>query len=115
MPLNEEERRFVRRRRKWVHSWPVAGSLLLVLFLCFCAWLFWKQPLLINPYAVLSQLDAGSIPLHMLWLMAALMPVAMLMCLVLVVVMILFGFASFSREKRLLDIIERVSDGASFL
>lgn len=74
-------------------------------------WLVLTKPLLANPFAVLSQLKDNALPQSTLTLMAAILPVAVLICLLLAFAVILFAFAVFANEKKYLDIIDADKDG----
>lgn len=112
MDLTREEELFVEGRAKFARSWPIVGTAMLAVLLLLAGWLLFTRPMLINPWAVLSGLEAGTIPDSTLAIMAALLPVVMLTCLfVLVVALILFSVA-FSNEKKHIAIIRRMT-GAS--
>ncbi len=109
MQATERERDFLAKRKKLVRVWPVVGPSLLAVIGCFTAWLFWKNPLLVNPNTVLARMEARSIPGSTMSVMVGLLPVVSLMCLFLVVVMVLFVFMAFANEKKYLAIIERLA------
>ena len=111
MSLEEQDGRFLERRATLVHAWPVVGSLMLVAVAAFTAWLHLARPLLGSPFAVMERLRDGSLPATSMVVMAGLLPVVMLMCLGLVVVLILFVFASVRNEKRYLRIVRRLTGG----
>lgn len=111
MDLTREEKAFLESRAKFARSWPIVGTAMLVGLLVLAGWLLFTRPMLINPWAVLSGLEAGTIPDSTLAVMAALLGV-MLTCLFVVgVVLILFSVA-FSNEKKHIAIIRRMT-GAS--
>jgi len=111
MHLTEPERLFVARRRRLVNVWPTMGSILLLGIVCLGSWLFWKTPLLVNPYMVLARLNEESIPNSTLSLMAGLLPVAVLACLLLIICVILFAFVALSNEKKHLAMVLRLTSG----
>jgi hypothetical protein len=88
----------------------VGGSLLAVLF-GFAVWLFVSSPLLVNPFEVASRLEDGTIDESTMWMLAALLPITMGLCLVLVAVVIFFVFSAFANERRHLKIIDRLREG----
>ena len=112
MDLTEKDRQFLARRRKLVRMWPLVGTILLIGFVGFGAWLLWTKPLLVNPYVVVARLDSGPLSPSTTSLMASLLPLATLMCLVLSVAVILFAFAAISNEKKYMAIIEKLDDSA---
>lgn len=99
MVLTERETLFLDRRRKLLRIWPFARPLLLASVGILAAWLLWKTPLLINPYAVLAQLQAGTMPDS---------TVALLACLVLTVAMLLFLFVALAYERKYMAMINKL-------
>lgn len=113
MELSNEEMRFVTNRRRFVQGWPVVGAILLGLVISLGVWLFLTKPLLANPFIVLSRLKSDSIPASTLTLMAGLLPIAVLMCMALVITIVLFAFASFTNEKKYLAMVQQILDQTS--
>lgn len=109
MALTPQESAFIARRRTLVRRWPVAGGACLALILAIGLWLWFTRPLLINPVAVFAGIEAGEIPDSSLLVMAAMLPVAMLACLVVLVAAVIFMFVAIANERRHLGIIERLS------
>jgi hypothetical protein len=106
MNLNERNRRFLAKRRRLARSWPLLGTLLLIGISAFVVWAFLRNPLLANPFEVASRLGAETIELSTLILMAGLFPIMFLACFLMLFVIVLFGFAAFSNEKKYLEIID---------
>jgi type VI protein secretion system component VasF len=104
--LSEQQKTFLKKRTKTVHSWPIAGIMIIFLELGLAAWLLWKHPLLINPQAVMSKLRSGSLPDSTLSLMATFLPFVIIACLGLLAVLILFAFLALANEKKHMDIIQ---------
>lgn len=109
MNLTEKERIFVDNRRKLTASWPYIGSLLLAAVVLLAGWLFWSSPLLINPLYVFNRLEAEAIETPTLLLMAGILPIVMLMCIFILVSVLLISFSAFSNERKLIDIVTRLS------
>jgi len=103
--LTAEQSEFLRKRIKMAKAWPATGIVLIVIELGLAGWLLWRQPLLINPQAVLSKLRSGSLPDSTFSLMAALLPFIVILCLVLVAILILFAFLALANEKKHMAII----------
>ena len=82
---------------------------MLIVVFFFGGWLWRSNPLLIDPWAVSAGLKAGAIPGPTVTLMAALLPVAMLTCLFVLVVCLLFAFVAFSNERKQIAIIRRLT------
>ncbi len=108
MELPEQELSFIEKRRRMARNWIWIGSIMILVIVTFGVWSFWSQPMLFNPWFVLSQLKAEAFPKSTLILMAGILPVSMLMCLSLVLVIILLGFPSFSKEKKYISIIDKL-------
>lgn len=108
MNFAEHEKRFFAKRVQRVRAWPWVGATMLGVIIVFAAWLFWRVPLLVNPYATLAQLRDGALPASTLALMAGLLPLAVLACLLLALALVAFVFAAFANEKQYLSIIRRV-------
>ncbi|MCP3867091.1 MAG: hypothetical protein GY703_03165 [Gammaproteobacteria bacterium] len=107
--LSAKEQDFVERRRRLIRLWPWVAVFLLVLLGLLTAWLMLKNPMLTNPLEVADRLAANSIDRVTLETMALLLPVVMLLCLSMVAVIILYGFAMFGNEKRYLAIVDRIN------
>ena len=107
MNLTKREKEFVERRAKLVQYWPILGTICLAGVLILAVWLWLSRPFLINPWKVLSGLEAGSIPESTTLLMAAMLPIVVLACLFVLVACLIFCFAAFSNERKHLDIINR--------
>ncbi len=111
--MTEDENRFIIRRVKLVRAWPWAGSALIVLICGLGAWLYTTRPLLVDPFAVLARVHDDSIPASTLTFMAALLPVAVLTCLFLAIVIVLFAFAAFAIEKKYLALLRHPASDAA--
>lgn len=107
--LTDKQREFLARRRPLVRSWPIAGGILLVLMIALMVWLFWKNPLLINPFSVLSRIEADALDPVMMTLMAGILPMLMLVCFGLAIALIVFMFTAFANERKYLKIIREIS------
>ncbi|MDH4271099.1 MAG: hypothetical protein OEW18_03885 [Candidatus Aminicenantes bacterium] len=103
--LTDQQRAFLKKRMKMVHSWPIAGITIIFLELGVAAWLLWKHPLLINPQAAMSKLRSGSLPDSTLSLMASFLPFVVIFCLGLLAILILFAFLALANEKKHMAII----------
>jgi type VI protein secretion system component VasF len=104
--LTEQQKAFLKKRTKMVHSWPALGVAIILLELGLAAWLLWKYPLLINPQAVMTKLRSGSLPDSTLSLMATILPFLFIICLGLLAMLILFAFLALANEKKHMDIIQ---------
>ena len=110
--LTDSQMRFVTKRQKLLRVWFALGPLLLVALTSLGAWLYRRQPLLINPFAVASGLESGTIEDSTLFLMALLLPILMLSLLVLIALMVILMYGAFSNEKKFIAIIRTRLDQA---
>jgi len=112
--LLQEDRDFISKRRRLAKRWPLVGASLLAVVFALAVWLFVTAPLLINPYAVASRLESGSIDQPTMTMMAALLPIVMGLCIVLTVVLIAFLSSAFAHERRHIEVIERLMGSGGF-
>lgn len=103
--MSEAELRFLRRRDALVSAWPWVGSACLLGLIALAAVLFWWVPQLVNPWFVFDQINADALPESQMVLMAAMLPVVMLVVLLLLGVLVLTLFACLSNERRLLAML----------
>jgi len=108
MQITDKERRFLAKRAKLVRAWPLIGSVLLCLVIGLGVWLFLFRPFLANPFLVFSRLNSHSIGASDLALMAAMLPIMVLMCIVLAIAIVLFAFVALRNEKRHMAVIRRL-------
>jgi len=107
--LNDAQQTFLDKRRKLIRTWPWIGMTLLVCVLSTLLWLWFYQPILVNPYEVIERLHSGGIGNSTLALMAAMLPLLALVCFFLTTVVILYTYAAFSNEKRHINIIDTLT------
>ncbi len=110
MKLTNEQKIFLSKRRRQVRYWQFVGALLIVIPLGLLAWLYVRMPLLANPFEVASRINSEAIPATSLVLMAAMLPMVVLLCFFLVLVVVIFVFSAFSKEKIYLRIIDSLLD-----
>jgi len=110
--ISEAEIGLLERRGRLIRMWRYAGAAALAALVGFSCYLFVTNPLLINPFHVMKQIEADAIPDSTMVLMAAMMPIVFLVLMSVMVVLVLFAFAAFSNERRLLEIISKLrNDG----
>lgn len=109
--LEPSERAFVEKRARLVGSWPPIGFASIGLLFGLAAWLWLSAPVLVDPWFVLDGLESGAFSEGTIRLMAAMLPVVVLLCLLVVLVSLLLAFAVFSNERRLIALIRRLLDG----
>jgi hypothetical protein len=103
----QDDQEFLRHRRRLVALWKLIGPLLLLALLALLGWLLVWSPNLVNPYSVAHRISSGEIERSSLELMALILPVAMLTIIGITAVVIGFGFAVCSNERRYLKIIDQ--------
>ena len=100
---------FVEKRRKFVRSAPIVLGFCLVLVLGFGLWLYLRQPQLINFVEVARQIESGTLDQLTIELMAVMLPIAMLMCLVVLTAVVLLAWAGISNERRYQRIVQELT------
>ena len=101
---------FIDKRKKLISAWSIAGPLALLGLAVLFVWLYLQTPLLINPFEVAVQLESGAIDQPTLAMMSLLLPVTISLGFLVMVAMILFIYAMISREKKYLQLIDRLAD-----
>ncbi len=108
--LSESEAEFIDRRSRLIRLWPYAGAASLVVIASLAGYLLVFRPLLINPFYVLQQVEADSIPDATLLLMAAITPLAILCSLLVLLAVIALAFAGFANERKLITLIKKLAE-----
>ena len=106
--LSPEDSRYLAKRRPLVRAWPIVGGILLCLLGGLLVWMFLRSPMLVNPFSVLARIEAGTLEIPMMNLMAGMLPLVMLICFILAFVLLLVLFTAFSNERRYLKIITQI-------
>lgn len=106
MGMAASDSAFVAKRRRFVRSGPIVLGLCLLLVIGFGFWLYLRQPKLINFVEVARQIQSGDLDQLTVELMAVMLPIAMLMCLVLLTGLIGLCWAWLTTEKRYLRIFD---------
>jgi len=111
MSLSPNDYRLLRERRKLISRWPMIGGGSLFFLLLLYAWLAFSSPLLVNPLHVYNALLNNELAPDLLEMLALMAPVWLMLVIVILGVMLALGFVIMRREKRLLDIIDRLISG----
>ena len=74
----------------------------------FGVYMFVTNPLMVNPFHVLEQLEADAIPYSTLVVMAGMMPLLFLLALLILTALIVFVFAAIANERRYHAIIRKL-------
>lgn len=109
--LSPEDYQFLRDRRRLTKSWPLIGGSSMILLLVVYAWLAMQHPALANPVWVYNGLLKNEIGQDVLRMLAMFAPVLMTMLFVIMGIFLSFGFSIMRREKRLLNMIDRLIGG----
>lgn len=107
---NQTEHDYLQRRERLARAWPWVGASLLAALLGLAVWLWWRTPLLIDPWLVMRRLAANDLGQGTLALMATMLPVLVILCLVLSLGLVLLGFQGMRNERRLLKLLKRHRD-----
>ncbi len=110
--LTDVDRTWLERRRRLTRAWTPVGVLLVLLLLGAAALAARTAPLLFNPLAVTARLRDGRMDPRTLELMAAMLPVVMLMCLAITLAALVLAFAAFRNERRYLKILAALLQGS---
>ena len=105
-PLAENDLAFLQMRRRFLRFWKIAGVSTLVFLVALFSWLYFKVPNLVNPFHVQRQIESNALTPSPLKVMAALMPLMMVLAFFLSVAIILFGFSAYANENRYLRILD---------
>ncbi len=106
--LDERQRRFLAARRQLVPYLRPLLSVAGVGFLGFAVWLVIRQPLLVDPFAVIDRVAAGTLEYSTLVLLATLAAALGLLLLILLAALLLVLFDRAAAERRYLEIIDRL-------
>ena len=107
--LTHAELAFLEQRRWRARYWNLVGGVLLAAVVGLAVWLLVRVPNLVNPFHVLRQIEAGTLPQSSLETMATLLPLAVMAVVGMLATVITFGFAVFANERRYLSIIDSLA------
>ena len=105
--LPTEDSEYIRRRRRQLAAWPVAGGGALFVLLVLYAWVSIMHPQYANPMYVYQALAAGELNAEAMAALALLAPILLTVLFAAAGFMLTAVFSFMRREKRLLDIIDR--------
>ena len=109
--LSRQEYAFLRRRRRQLSAWPLLGGGALFVLLVLYAWLTTAYPQLANPVYVYRALASNALAAEVLSTLALLAPVLVTVLFAAVGGAISAVFSFMRREKRLLDIVDKLVGG----
>lgn len=108
MELSDKQMKFIRSRRKLISYGKYLVVFLGILFVAFLGWMYYRVPLLVNPYEVISRLESSSLDKNTMILMAGTLPIMVLVTISLLGVLIIFLIIAMSNEAKYIKIIEKV-------
>lgn len=96
----------VEKRRRLIRTFPVAGGGLLLLLAVTEGGLLATIPLFANPFYVAERVRADTLDPGTQALMAAMLPVMVQLCMLLALAVVVFAFAAWNNERKLLTLID---------
>ena len=112
MSLSPEDYQLLRERRKQSSRWPLVGGGSLFFLLVLYAWVSLVNPEIANPVYVYNAWVNNQLELDTIRMLTLMAPVLLILIFILIGVVLSLGFAIMRREKRLLDMIDRLISGA---
>lgn len=106
--LSRDDDAFLQRRARLHRWWPWAAAALLLAVLGLWGYFFASGSLLVNPWAILTRLEAGDLPPATLAALAVLGAVGFLTLGFVMVAMVGLFWAALRNERRLLEIVRKL-------
>jgi len=106
MQSNGSPEAYLKKRRGLLRAWRYAGPLLLLMVGVLAVYVFIRTPMMINPFAVIAALEAGTLAPDMLRLMAVFVPMLFVTVCFLLVVLVLLMYVAFANERKYLEILD---------
>lgn len=106
--LNEMEEKFLAKRKKLVKYWNIVGVILILMISFLAIMLYFKSPLLLNPFELNKRMIRKTIKSSTIILLATLLPITNGIIVFLLFTIILFGFVFISHEKKYIKILEEL-------
>ena len=103
--MDPQHEQILSRRLRFIRRWPWVAALIALLTLGFYAWAFLRQPLLVNPSAVLHLVQAPSSDTATLSLLAVITPLLFLTVGGLILLLLLFVSIGLVNEGRLIRLL----------
>ncbi len=108
--LSENDYKFLNKRKRFINSWNIAATIILLLLGTAFLWIFFKSPYIANPIYVVEAIKQNTIENSVLITATALLPFIVIFLFVIVAIFVLLGFSVFSNEKTYLKIIEKLQN-----
>ena len=113
MELSDKQLKFLHRRRKLISLRKYVVLFLSILFVAFLGWMYYRAPLLVNPYEVISRLQRSALDRDTMILMAGMLPIIVLLALFLLGALMIFFFIAMSNEAKYIEIMDQIIDDQS--
>lgn len=107
MSLSPADTLYIAKRERLTRSWPVVGSVILLLLGSLAAWLWLQKPHLINPWLVFEDLESGILPESTVSVMVAMLPIMVLILFFFALIVVLLMFTAMANERRLIRLLKR--------
>lgn len=108
--LTEKQQRLILRRKTLTALWKWVGPACLLLIVGVLGYLFYRTPLLMNPYFLIEQIEGGTLPETTIYVSAVVGSLAFLACGILMLCIIILLFGAVANEKKLLNIIDALQE-----
>jgi hypothetical protein len=108
MSLPGADAKLIAKRRQLNGAWRYVGSLLTVVVASFALYLWFRVPLLGNPFETALRLEAGGVPDTTLLLPAVMLPLVITMLFALVATLVAVVYRAFAHERRHIAIIDKL-------
>ncbi|MHB9130237.1 MAG: hypothetical protein ACYDBB_03985 [Armatimonadota bacterium] len=109
-PLTPKQLAFLRRRRPLLRVFPWMAGILVALTTVTFAALIYSSPLVFNPSYVTARLQANTLCLPTIKLMAGMLPLMSITCLFAVAALIIILISAMGNERNYLRIIEQLQE-----
>lgn len=101
------------RRERRARQWPYVATAALLALIGYGTWLWFKVPYLIDPWRVMADLEAGTLPASMTGVMAAMLPLVVSALMLFAIVSVLLWILVFHHERRLIRLLRRLEAEAA--
>lgn len=103
--MMERDRAFLRRRRRIQRRGGELLGICALILVWFSVWLWWRVPLLVNPWMVIEGVRQEKLAVQTLFLMAGLLPLFVLMSLGLLGLLLAVIFGWQRVERRYMELL----------
>lgn len=108
--LDKRDTEFIRKRKNLISQWVPVAVIMLIVLAAMIVFMFIKVPYLVNPLHVAEALKTNSLNESLMTISVLSLPIVVLFIFFIVAIVVLYGFAIISREKRYIAIIESLEN-----